>query len=34
MSEIGILIIPIGFIFAAVIGFLAVKKHWKIVDWV
>jgi uncharacterized protein YneF (UPF0154 family) len=34
MSEIGILIIPLGFVFAAIIGFLAVKRHWKIADWV
>lgn len=34
MNEIGILIIPLGFILAGIIGFLAVKKHWKIADWI
>jgi len=32
MDNLGILIIPIGFMVAAVIGYLAVKKHWKIAD--
>ena len=32
MNEIAIAIIPIGFIFAAIIGFLAVKYNWKIAD--
>ncbi len=34
MNEIGILIVPLGFILAAIIGFFAVKKHWKVVDWI
>ncbi len=34
MNEIGVLVVPLGFIFAVIIGFLAVKKHWKIADWV
>ena len=32
MNEIGLLIIPLGFSFAAIIGYLAVKKNWKIAD--
>ena len=32
MNEIGLLVIPIGFCMAAVIGYFAVKKHWKIAD--
>jgi len=34
MNEIGILIVPLGFIFAAIIDFFAVKKHWKVADWI
>ena len=33
MSSLSALIIPLGFILAAIIGFIAYKKHWKIVDW-
>jgi uncharacterized protein YneF (UPF0154 family) len=32
MSDIGVLIIPIGFVFAGIVGYFAVKKHWKIAD--
>jgi hypothetical protein len=32
MDNIGVLIIPFGFMIAAVIGYLAVKNHWKIAD--
>jgi hypothetical protein len=32
MNEIGLLVIPIGFSLAAVIGYLAVKRNWKIAD--
>lgn len=34
MDNIGILIIPVGFILAAIVGYVAVKKHWKIADLV
>ena len=27
------LLYPIGAIVAAIIAFIAYKKHWKIVDW-
>jgi len=33
MSEIGVIIIPIGFVVAAFIGYFAVKKKWKIADF-
>lgn len=33
MNELGLIVIPIGFIVAAVIGYVAVKKHWKIADF-
>ncbi len=32
MNELGLIVIPVGFIIAAVIGYIAVKKHWKIAD--
>lgn len=32
MNEVGLLVIPLGFFLAAVIGYLAVKKNWKIAD--
>jgi len=32
MNEMSLAIIPIGFIIAAIIGYVAVKKHWKIAD--
>ncbi len=28
-----VMIIPISIIFAAIIGYLAVKNHWKIADY-
>lgn len=27
-----VMFVPIGFMLAAIIGYLAVKKHWKIAD--
>ncbi len=33
MNELGLIVIPVGFIIAAVIGYIAVKKHWKIADF-
>ena len=33
MNELGLIVIPVGFIVAAVIGYIAVKKHWKIADY-
>ncbi len=32
MNEIGLAIIPIGFFLAGVIGYIAVKRDWKIAD--
>ena len=32
MDNFGIALIPLGLIAAAIIGYLAVKKHWKIAD--
>jgi len=32
MDNLGILVIPIGFMVAAAIGYLSVKRHWKIAD--
>ena len=32
MNDIGVLIVPIGFVVAGIIGYFAVKKHWKIAD--
>jgi hypothetical protein len=33
MNEIGVVIVPIGFMVAAVIGYLAVKNKWKISEF-
>ncbi len=33
MGEIGVIVIPVGFIIAAIIGYIAVKRKWKIADF-